>query len=117
MEWYLGVLKNYAVFRGRACRKEYWMFTLISTTIVILLGFLDGFITDYNILSMLYSLAVFIPCIAVAVRRLHDTDRSGWWALIGLIPLIGPIVLIIFLVQDGSASENQYGMSPKRGIA
>jgi uncharacterized membrane protein YhaH (DUF805 family) len=119
MNWYLEVLKKYAVFQGRAHRTEYWMFTLFNVLITIallIIGAILGLSGDggSNILSSLYGLAVLLPGLAVAVRRLHDTDRSGWWLLIGLIPLIGAIVLLIFLVQDSQPNGNQYGPNPKQ---
>ncbi len=112
MEWYLAVLKKYAVFSGRARRKEYWMFFLFNIIIAFTLAFVEGFLGSLGIISMLYGLAVLIPGIAVSVRRLHDTGRSGWWLLISLIPLIGTIVLIIFMVQEGK-EENDFGPNPK----
>ncbi len=119
MNWYLGVLKKYAVFSGRARRKEYWMFFLFNLIISIILLAIDKMTgsfsetTGIGILESIYSLAVIIPSIAVAVRRLHDTDRSGWWLLIALIPLIGAIVLLVFMVQDGKPGQNRYGPNPK----
>lgn len=119
MNWYIDVLKKYAVFSGRARRKEYWMFILISTIITIVLSAievaasLNDPATGPGLISGLYSLAVFIPSIAVLVRRLHDTDRTGWWLLLFLLPLIGVIVLIVFLATDSSAGDNQYGPNPK----
>ncbi len=118
MNWYLVVLKKYAVFSGRARRKEYWMFTLFSTIIALVLGFIEGIVgiapeTNQSILVGIYTLAVLIPSIAVSVRRLHDTGRSGWWVLISLVPLIGAIVLIVFTVQDSQQGDNQYGSNPK----
>ena len=107
MHWYLDVLKKYAVFSGRARRTEYWMFFLFNVIISLVLGFLAA------ILSNLYALAVLIPGLAVSVRRLHDTNRSGWWLLISLVPIVGIIVLIVFLVSDGQANDNQYGPNPK----
>ena len=115
MNWYLEVLKKYAVFSGRARRKEYWYFVLFNFIIVIILSIIDQAINS-AILSTIYSLAVLIPGIAVTVRRLHDKNRTGWWILIGLIPIIGFIVLLIFMVQDSQKGENQYGPNPK-GVA
>jgi uncharacterized membrane protein YhaH (DUF805 family) len=115
MNWYLAVLKKYAVFAGRACRTEYWMFVLINVLIAFALGFLEGLIGGPGILANLYSLAVLIPSLAVSVRRLHDTGRSGWWLLLALIPLVGPIVLIVFMVQDSQPGANMYGANPKGG--
>lgn len=113
MNWYLEVLKKYAVFSGRARRKEFWMFCLFNIIIAIVLGTVEGIVGSPGILGGLYSLAVLIPGIAVSVRRLHDTDRSGWWLLIGFIPIIGALVLLVFMVLDGKPGENQYGPNPK----
>jgi uncharacterized membrane protein YhaH (DUF805 family) len=115
MNWYLEVLKKYAVVSGRARRSEYWYFVLFNLIILIILTIIDYAINS-AILSTIYNLAVLIPSIAVGVRRLHDTNRTGWWLLIGLIPIIGWIVLIIFMVQDSQKGENQYGPNPK-GVA
>jgi uncharacterized membrane protein YhaH (DUF805 family) len=113
MNWYLAVLKKYAVFSGRARRKEYWMFFLFNIIIAFVLGFIEGLLGGQGILGGLYTLAVLIPGIAVSVRRLHDIDKSGWWLFIGFIPLIGAIVLLFFMVQDGTPGDNQYGANPK----
>lgn len=119
MNWYLTVLKKYATFSGRARRKEYWMFSLFHFIFAFVLGILDGVLgfisyeTGLGILSSLYILATFLPSLAVLVRRLHDTDRSGWWVLIGIIPLIGPIVLLVFACLDSKVGENRFGSNPK----
>ena len=120
MNWYLDVLKTkYAQFSGRARRKEYWMFFLFNILIAIGLAIVDSITgtmsetAGFGLLGGLYTLAVLVPGIAVTVRRLHDTNRSGWWFLIGLVPLIGFIVLLVFFCRDGTAGENQYGPSPK----
>ena len=113
MSWYLTVLKKYAVFSGRARRMEYWMFFLFNTIIAFVLGFVEGLAGGPGVLGSLYGLVVLIPGLAVSVRRLHDTNRSGWWLLIGLIPLIGTIILLVFMVQEGHPGENQYGSNPK----
>ena len=123
MNWYLEVLKKYAVFDGRAQRAEYWYFVLFSIIISIVLGFIDFSIGTFDekagvgLLSGIYALAVFIPSIAVGVRRLHDTNRSGWWILIGLIPIVGFIVLFVFFVIDSDQRANQYGSNPKGSTA
>ena len=113
MNWYLEVLKKYAVFSGRARRKEYWMFILFNMIIAVALGIIEGLVGSPGVVGTLYSLAVLIPSIAVLVRRLHDTDRSGWWILIGFIPVIGFIVLLVFTIQDSKPGKNQYGDNPK----
>lgn len=118
MQWYLTVLKKYFEFSGRARRAEYWYFTLFNVIFSIVLGVIDAVIaagntSDIGVLGGLYSLALFIPSLAVAVRRLHDTGRSGWWMLMIFIPLIGVIVLLVFMVMDGEASDNEYGPDPK----
>jgi len=118
MSWYLQVLKKYAVFSGRARRKEYWYFVLFNTIIGFVLGIIEGLAgiapgTEYSVLAILYSLAVLLPGIGVSIRRLHDTGRSGWWLFIALIPLIGSIILLIYMVSDSQAETNQYGPSPK----
>jgi len=118
MNWYLEVLKKYAVFSGRARRMEYWMFVLINFIIALVLGVIEGLLgITYSVLSTLYSLAVLIPSLAVAVRRLHDTNRSGWWILINLIPVIGWIIFIVFAAQDSQPGTNQYGPNPKETVA
>jgi len=117
MQWYLKVLRQYADFNGRARRTEYWMFTLFSVIISVVLAILDSVLGasagGFGLLQGLYALAVLLPSLAVGARRLHDTGRSGWWLLIGLIPLIGAIVLIVFFVIDGDRGPNAYGPDPK----
>ncbi len=126
MNWYFAVLKKYAEFDGRARRKEYWMFTLISGIItlipytylvsVIVADPDAGFTGEASaIISFFgfYSLGVFIPTLAVTVRRLHDTNRSGWAILWGLVPLIGSFMVLYFLISEGHPGVNQYGENPK----
>ena len=113
MNWYLDVLKKYATFSGRARRKEYWMFVLFNAIAYILLMVIDLATIGSGVLPLVYELAVLIPSLAVGVRRLHDTDRSGWWLLIALIPLVGAIILLVFLASDGKPEANQYGLNPK----
>jgi uncharacterized membrane protein YhaH (DUF805 family) len=118
MNWYLDAWKNYVNFQGRARRKAYWMFVLFNIIALVILSLIEGALglsgqNGYGILTGLYSLAIILPLIALAVRRLHDTGRSGWWILIGLVPLIGPIVLIVFYVTDSQPGTNQYGPNPK----
>tara|TARA_B100000768_G_C11012536_1_gene262645 strand:+ start:157 stop:498 length:342 start_codon:yes stop_codon:yes gene_type:complete len=111
MEYFTGALKRYADFSGRARRKEYWMFILFYLIFYIVLSVIDGFLESIW-LSSVYSLVLLVPSISVAARRLHDVGKSGWWQLIVLIPLIGAIILIFFLVKD-SHDDNDYGPNPK----
>ena len=112
MNWYLEVLKKYAVFTGRARRSEYWYFVLFNFIASIILGAIDGVIgtfdaaTGRGLLSSIYSLAVLIPSLAVAVRRMHDVGKSGWFILI-------PIYNLILAATEGEAGENKYGQDPK----
>lgn len=117
MDSYIKVLQNFAVFSGRARRREYWMFVLFNMLVSIALAVIEGVLGGPGITVIIYSLAVMIPSIAVAVRRLHDTSRSGWWIFIALIPLIGSIVLLIFLVLDSAEGDNDYGLNPKTAEA
>ena len=119
MNWYLEALKKYADFRGRARRSEFWYFTLINILIITVLGTIDSNIGTYDIeadiglLEGIFVLAVAIPSLAVSVRRLHDTNRSGWWFLLVFIPLIGPIILLVFMILDSQPAKNQYGQDSK----
>lgn len=119
MSWYLLAIRNYAVFSGRSRRKEYWYFTLFNLLITMALAVADTLTgtfsaaTGMGLLGGIYTLGVVLPSIAVLIRRLHDTDRSGWWIWIGLIPLVGTIVLLVFLVSDGTPETNRFGPSPK----
>lgn len=109
MNWYLEVIKKYVDFDGRARRKEYWMFFLINLIISFLLGFvlaLAGMGKSGQMLVHLYQLAVLLPSIAVGVRRMHDTDHSGWWILL-------PIVNLIFACTEGTPGPNRFGQNPK----
>jgi len=113
MDWYLEVWRKYAVFEGRARRKEYWMFALFNVIAIFLLGFIEGllgnpFQTSGSVLAGVYKLAVCIPYIAVGVRRMHDTDHSGWWLLL-------PIVNLVFAVTEGTHGENRFGPDPMAG--
>ncbi|MDK2858773.1 MAG: hypothetical protein PWQ29_1600 [Verrucomicrobiota bacterium] len=113
MNWYLAVLKKYAVFTGRACRTEYWMFILINMLITVAIGFVEVILGSPAVLMNLYNLAVLIPGLAVTVRRLHDAGHSGWFLLLGLIPLVGSLVLLFFMVQDSQPETNRFGRNPK----
>ena len=125
MSWYIAALRKYAVFRGRARRKEYWIFQLILYTF-FLGGLLlyplferlpasveEQFGDIYLLILYTYFAAMLLPGLAVTIRRLHDTGRSGWWYLISLVPYIGEFVLLIFLLQDSQYGDNKYGPNPK----
>ena len=122
MNWYIDVLKKYAVFSGRARRKEYWMFALFNFIVGIFLFGIASIVVNAEmvtankviiIIYLLYTLGIMCPSIAVTVRRLHDTGRSGWWVLIGIVPIIGAIVLVVFTVQGSQQGDNQHGPNPK----
>ena len=117
MNWYLKVLKQYADFSGRARRKEYWMFTLFN--MIFLYGLLlTGAALDSTALMILggiYLLGVFIPSLAVGVRRMHDIGKSGWYILVSFIPFIGGIWLLILNVTDSESGTNKWGENPKTG--
>ena len=111
----------YADFSGRARRKEYWMFVLFNFIAVVLLFFVEAYTMSagdlYLPLASLYSLATFIPSLAVSVRRLHDVGESGWMLLVGLIPLIGSIWLLVLYLRKSEPGANKYGPNPKVATA
>ena len=112
------VTKKYATFSGRARRSEYWYYTLFSILVSLVTSVVGGALFvhsegDVNILSALASIALFLPGLGVAIRRLHDIGKSGWWYLILLVPFIGWIVLLIFLCRDSDRGPNRFGPSPK----
>jgi uncharacterized membrane protein YhaH (DUF805 family) len=119
MKWFMIVLKKYADFSGRAQRAEYWFFILFYLLFFLGLSIVDNTLGLLNenigvgLLGGLFALALLIPSIAVSIRRLHDTSRSGWWLLIGLIPLVGEIVLLVFYCLDSTPGTNAYGPNPK----
>ena len=119
MKWYLKVLKNFADFNGRARRKEYWMYTLFNMIFAVIAFILDSILgigiegIGYGPLYLIYSLVVFIPGLAVLVRRLHDVGKSGWMFFIVLIPLIGAIWLLVLMLTESNPGENKYGPNPE----
>lgn len=119
MNWYLKVLKQYVDFSGRARRKEYWMFALFNLLFAIVAMILDNVLgiaiegVGYGPLYGLYALAVLIPGLAVAVRRLHDVGKSGWMFLIVLIPIVGAIWLLVLMMTDSEPGVNKWGENPK----
>jgi len=129
MNWYLKVWKQYADFSGRARRTEYWMFYLFNVIIIFLFCIVAGIVAagvtaaagDASLILfmvmiplIIYGLAVFIPDLAVTVRRLHDTGKSGWWFFIQLIPMVGGIWLLVLLCMDSEPGTNKWGDNPKR---
>ncbi|WP_028927203.1 DUF805 domain-containing protein [Pseudonocardia acaciae] len=118
MQWYVKVLRQYADFNGRARRTELWMFALFNVIAMLVLGIIDavaGLKIDpgFGVLGSIYSLAVLVPGLAVSVRRLHDTGRSGWWILLGLVPIVGGIVLLVWYCTPGKPENNRWGANPK----
>jgi uncharacterized membrane protein YhaH (DUF805 family) len=119
MQWFMTALQKWSDFSGRARRREYWFFILIFVVIYIVLTLVDMMVgltnaaTGVGILGGLFALAMLIPAIAVAVRRLHDTNRSGWWLLLGFIPVIGELVLLVFYLLDSQPGDNRFGPNPK----
>ena len=117
MDWYLEALRKYAEFDGRARRQEFWTFQLFNLIIIVGLAFVDvatgiAAESDQFVLASIYSLVVLIPHLAVSVRRLHDTNRSGWFLLITLVPLIGVVIFLVFMAEEGQKGENEYGPDP-----
>ena len=123
MHYYLSVLRNYAGFSGRARRSEYWYFALFNLIFALAAMLIDNLLgltienQGVGPVYILYGLAVLIPGLAVAVRRLHDTGKSGWFMLIGIIPLIGAIWLIVVLCKDSEPGTNKYGPNPKEDFS
>lgn len=121
MHWYFAVVGKYATFAGRARRKEYWMFALVNFVIcvalaiagMVMLGKSQNSALVMDAVLGVYLLLILLPSLAVTVRRLHDTGRSGWWFWIQLVPFVGPIVLFVFTVLDGTPGTNAYGPSAK----
>ena len=123
IDWAKRPLQKYAEFSGRAPRAEYWWFYLLTMIAFVIAIFIDGMIgsdfggSGYGVVTALAGLALIVPSIAVGIRRLHDTDRTGWWLLIALVPLVGAIVLLVFYVTEGTKGDNQYGPDPYAGGA
>jgi uncharacterized membrane protein YhaH (DUF805 family) len=118
INWALEPLKKYAVFKGRARRSEFWVFILANTAIFFILvsicEVLWGIKSGYAMVILtLFSFVIWIPCLAVTVRRLHDIGRSGWWFFLKFLPFVGDIMLLVFLLLDSDPSYNQYGPNPK----
>ncbi|GEO83573.1 MULTISPECIES: DUF805 domain-containing protein [Alphaproteobacteria] len=106
------VLSKYATFTGRAARSEFWWFALFVLLVNIATGFIDSAVFGGQVLNTLAGLALLVPQLAVGVRRLHDIDRSGWWLLLALVPVIGWIVLLYFNIQPSQPGDNRFGPQP-----
>ena len=124
MKWFIEALtRKYATFAGRARRKEYWYFILfycIALFVLVVIDLVAGTFSEeaeIGLFSGLFVLATIVPSIAVTVRRLHDTDRSGWWILISFVPLVGALVLLVFMVLDSQPGANRFGENPKGVMA
>lgn len=115
MNWFIDCItkKNYANFNGRARRKEYWMFILFCIILAFITIIIDKMIGSPLVITAILVLALFLPSLAVTVRRLHDTSKSGWWVLLQFIPYIGGIIILVFCVMDSTPGSNQYGENPK----
>ncbi|MBN9791964.1 MULTISPECIES: DUF805 domain-containing protein [unclassified Pseudonocardia] len=119
MTYYLQAMRGFSDFRGRARRAEYWMFALVYLGIYLVAGTLDVVLGTTQllgapVLATVVALVHLVPAIALLVRRLHDTGRSGWWYFIGLVPLVGVVLLIVWLAADGEHRQNAWGDDPKR---
>jgi uncharacterized membrane protein YhaH (DUF805 family) len=117
IDWAMRPLKKYADFSGRAPRAEYWWFYLLTVVAYIVAMILDSIVGaggagGFGLLSIVVMLGLLLPSLAAGVRRLHDTDRSGWWLLIALVPLVGAIVLLVFWVLEGTRGDNRFGPDP-----
>jgi uncharacterized membrane protein YhaH (DUF805 family) len=116
MHWYTDVIRKYAVFSGRAARPEFWWFVLFNIIVSAAINLVVGAIAGHSAgqaVGELYSLAVLLPSLGVGIRRLHDTNRTGWWYLLVFIPILGWIVLIVFLAQASDPGPNKYGPNPQ----
>jgi len=111
------VTTKYATFSGRARRSEYWCFILFWMIFYFVAAVVDAIIGSIVVVTLLLTLALLLPGLAVTVRRLHDTGKSGWWILIYLVPIVGPFVMIVFLCIDSQPGDNVYGPNPKAQIA
>jgi uncharacterized membrane protein YhaH (DUF805 family) len=114
MNWYLDSWKKFATFGGRSRRKEFWIFLLGNMAISYILQLICGKLGMVGmVVQCVWALAYLIPSIAVAIRRMHDTGKSGWWTLINLVPFIGSIWFIVLTAKDSEQGSNQYGACPK----
>lgn len=114
--WKLVVLQRFAKFDGRAGRSEFWWFVLANVVAYVVLGILTAVADLFIVLYFLYAIAVIVPSIAVAIRRLHDTNKSGWFLLLGFIPFLGFIILLVFYIQEGTPGPNDYGIAAEPAV-
>jgi uncharacterized membrane protein YhaH (DUF805 family) len=122
MHWYTDVVfKKYAVFHGRATRPEYWWFWLADLIVAVVVGIVVLVVSGSGTAAQgsinIYNLAVLLPTLGLAIRRLHDTNRSGWWVLIGIIPIIGWIWILVLMASASDSGPNRYGPNPQAGQA
>ena len=115
IDWFKKGLRNYTNFSGRARRKEYWYFSLVHSILIVTAMIVDYIIfgSETGLFYVVVMLGLFIPSVSVAIRRLHDTSRSGWWMLLAFIPLIGSIILLVFLATDTKLETNKWGLPAK----
>ncbi len=118
MTWWIQCWRKYAVFQGRAPRREYWWYVLFTVLAQLVCAMLDTYLgtrhptARFGLVGAIYALLALLPTVAVTVRRLHDTGRSAWYLLIGLIPLLGAVVLLVFMAQRSESGTNAYGEQP-----
>lgn len=116
MRFYIDAVKECTTFTGRAGRQEFWNFFLFFVIVSISIFVIETLLGNLGILTVLWNLVNVLPALAITVRRLHDTNRNGWWLLIGFVPVIGAIVLLVFALQASGLAENRYGLSVKKSI-
>ncbi|MDF0534054.1 DUF805 domain-containing protein [Shewanella yunxiaonensis] len=116
MDYFLEPIRRYADFTDRTRRRDFWMYVLIYNVISLIISAIE-ISNDSKWLGGLYGLVLLLPSLAVTARRLHDTGRSGWWQLMWFIPVVGWIVLLVFLCQDSEPGDNEYGRNPKADFA
>lgn len=118
MHWYLDAMRKYFVFDGRSQREAFWYFTLVNSVFAIIAAITDSILgitfgdSPYGLISFLYLLAVLCPSLALSVRRLHDIDKSAWYILLAMIPVVGPIWLLVLYCQRGTGGDNRFGLDP-----
>lgn len=112
LDWFIvPVQHHYADFKGRASRRQFWMFALVYFLLSIVVGIIDGLI-GMQIIGIIFTFALIVPILALTARRLHDIGRSGWWQLLGLVPFIGWVIILVFVLLPGTAGPNKYDTDP-----